>query len=138
MPSSKSALPESEKDKKSKRQLRLFLEVNQQALEQLFDTLRARLGAAQKETVERLNVLLGRSVEDPEVREGLSLALRARDLVQSGQQSSGSITEQELRTRGRVQGRPEPARLWPRSEIPAGQSVENLARTSYGPGPGGG
>lgn len=68
--------------------------------------------------LERLNVLLGRSVEDPEVREGLSLALRARDLVQSGQQSSGSITEQELRTRGRVHGRPEPARLWPRREIP--------------------
>ncbi|MFD0441627.1 helix-turn-helix domain-containing protein [Streptomyces indonesiensis] len=36
--------------------------------------------------IERLNSLLGRSVDDPEVRGGLSLALRALDLVESGQQ----------------------------------------------------
>ncbi len=57
MAPSKAAFPESDEDKKSKRQLRLFLEVNQQALEQLFEALRARLGAVEKETVERLNVL---------------------------------------------------------------------------------
>ncbi|MBI0378926.1 PucR family transcriptional regulator [Streptomyces rhizosphaericus] len=36
--------------------------------------------------IERLNSLLGRSVDDPEVRGGLSLALRALDLVESDQQ----------------------------------------------------
>ncbi|OPF81729.1 PucR family transcriptional regulator [Streptomyces antioxidans] len=35
--------------------------------------------------IERLNNLLGRSVDDPEVRGGLSLALRALDLLESGQ-----------------------------------------------------
>ncbi|MFF1360018.1 PucR family transcriptional regulator [Streptomyces sp. NPDC058297] len=36
--------------------------------------------------IERLNGLLGRSVEDPEVREGLSLAFRALDLLSSSSQ----------------------------------------------------
>jgi purine catabolism regulator len=36
--------------------------------------------------IERLNTLLGRSVDDPEVRGGLSLALQSLDLVESTQQ----------------------------------------------------
>ena len=46
--------------------------------------------------IERLNSLLGRSVEDPEVREGLSLALRALELMQSSQPLSSTTARTPL------------------------------------------
>ena len=56
----KATSAESDEDKKSKRNLRTFLKVNQQALQQVFDLLSERIGSTAKTagtTVQHLNTL---------------------------------------------------------------------------------